>query len=522
MFDACVVGSGPGGVFAAYGLRGRRVLMLDAGVQPPAQPALDGNLYDVRRSGPDLDRELIGDDLRGLEHIFTPPASLKLKSPGTAYILDGAERLTPVVSETFRAAISLAQGGLANAWGAGVYRFTDTDLRGFPVTAAELAPFYDEVGQHIGISGAGDDDLRADFGDEPQLQAPVRLSRNVARIHAKYQARRARFQAAGVRLGHARLAVLTAPHKGRAAYAYRNLEFFQAHDPAIYNPAFTLREMIAAHEITYEPGWIVTRYEETESGVRVHALALDGQRSQVFEARKLLLAAGAINSARIVLASSHDFATRLPLSDNPIAVFPLIDPRAIGLPLGTHDAAVAQLNVIVEEAGRTLQGSIYGSTGALRSDLIANFPLPLRSGVAFARVCAPALTLLMLFYPETSRDTNYLQLRPDGALRAAYQWTPDTAMERRLCGLWRQLGVVCLPQLIQHPAPGGGIHYAGTLPMAAWPGRYMTYPDGRLHGTRHVYSCDGAVFPALPAKNLTYTIMALALRTATRLRGALR
>lgn len=522
MFDACVVGSGPGGVFAAYGLRGRRVLMLDAGLQPPAEPALEANLYDLRRAVNDLDRELIGEDLRGLEHIFTPPASLKLKSPGTAYILDQADRLTPVVSSTFRAAISLAQGGLANAWGAGVYRFTDSDLRGFPLTAAELGPFYDAVGEHMGISGAADDDLRCDFGDEPRLQAPLRLSRNVARIYGNYQAQRAHYQASGVRLGHARLAVLTEPHNGRAPYAYRNLEFFQAHDPAIYNPAFTLREMIAAHEITYEPGWIVTRYEEMENGVRVHALALDGQRSQMFEARKLLLAAGAINSARIALASRQDFSTRLPLNDNPIAVFPLMDLRAIGSPLGTHDAAVAQLNVVVEAEGRTLQGSIYGSTGALRSDLIANFPLPLRSGVAFARACAPALTLLMLFYPEAPRTSNYLQLRPDGALQAAYEWTPDALLERRLCRLWRQLGVVCLPQLIQHPAPGGGIHYAGTLPMSVRPGRYETHPDGRLQGTRHVYSCDGAVFPSLPAKNLTYTLMALALRTATRLRGELR
>ena len=522
MFDACVVGSGPGGVFAAYGLRGRRVLMLDAGLQPGAGPALDGNLYDLRRDTPELDRELIGADLRGLEHIFTPPASLKLKSPGTAFVLEGAARLTPVVSSSFRAAISLAEGGLANAWGAGVYRFTDRDLRGFPLSAGDLGPFYDAIGAHIGISGAADDDLRAEFDDEPVLQPAVRLSRNVSRIYANYATRRTELQAAGVRLGHARLAVLTEPHNGRAPYAYRNLEFFQAHDPAIYNPAFTLREMIAAHEITYEPGWIVTRYEETEQGVRVHALAMDGQRSQVFEARKLLLAAGAINSARIVLASSHDFATRLPISDNPIAVFPLLDLRAIGSPLGTHDAAVAQLNLIVDAEGRRLQGSIYGSTGALRSDLIANFPLPLRSGVAFARACAPALTLLMLFYPEEPRSSNYLQLRPDGALQAGYAWTPDVELERRLCGIWRRLGVVCLPSLIQHPAPGGGIHYAGTLPMAAWPARYQTHPDGRLEGTRHVYSCDGAVFPTLPAKNLTYTLMALALRTATRLRGELR
>ena len=523
MFDACIVGSGPGGVSAALGLRGRRVCMLDAGLLPPPRPNLESNVFDLRQSTPDLTSDLLGDDLSGLAHIFRTPVSLKLNSPGTSFIVELANRITPVVSDSFHAAISLAQGGLANGWGAGVYRFHQRDLGALPVTTAQLAPFYDAISAHMGVCGA-EDDLLSDFGTEPQLQPPVRLSANMARLYARYQSRRAFFHRHHARIGRARLAVLTQPHNGRAPYAYRNLEFFQSHDPAIYNPAFTLRGLIRNREIAYEPNWIVTRYEDLEAGVRVHAVSLDQQRSQVFEARKLLLAAGAINSARIALASNYDFGTRLPICDNSLAVFPLLDPRAIGAPLGTHDAGVAQLNVVLDDGPRAFQGSIYGSTGALRSDLLPNFPLPLRSSLAFARACAPALSLLMLFYPETPRATNYLRLRPDGSgtLDAAYQWSPDAVLERRLCGLWRKLGVVCLPSLIQHPAPGGGIHYAGTLPMASSPhGAYQTHADGRLNRTRHVYLCDGSIFPELPAKNLTYTLMALALRTATRLNEGL-
>jgi choline dehydrogenase-like flavoprotein len=65
---------------------------------------------------------------------------------------------------------------------------------------------------------------------------------------------------------------------------------------------------------------------------------------------------------------------------------------------------------------------------------------------------------------------------------------------------------------------GSSIHYAGTLPMKKDPGRYETDVDGRLSGTKHVYVADGACFSALPAKNLTLTIMANAMRIATRLR----
>jgi choline dehydrogenase-like flavoprotein len=46
---------------------------------------------------------------------------------------------------------------------------------------------------------------------------------------------------------------------------------------------------------------------------------------------------------------------------------------------------------------------------------------------------------------------------------------------------------------------------------------YETHPNGRLHGMKNVYVADGSVFPALPAKNLSFTIMANAMRVAAGL-----
>lgn len=522
MFDACVVGSGPGGVFAAYGLRGLRVLMLDAGIEPPASPPpLDDNLHALRRSG--KDKHVLGEEpsLEGLDHIFRPAPSLKLKAPRTRFVISDSHRLSPVDSSSFVPAISHARGGLANAWGAGVYRFTAADMEGFPFDASELTPYYDRVAGEIGISGSALDDLTQEFGTEPGLQPPVRLSPNSARLLSNYTARRREFQETGIRLGRARLAVLTEPFRNRTAYQYRNLEFFETRDPAVYNPVFTLDQLIAAGAVTYEAGWLVTSYSETDLGVDIEARSLDGSITRTFQARKLLLAAGAINSARIALASNHDYDTRLPLCDNPIAVIPLLHWNQIGSAPDLADSAIAQLNLMVERGGERYQGSIYGSSGSLRSDLLAGFPLPMRSSLALARALAPALNFLMLFYPERRRPSNYLQLQPSGSLRIEYSWEPDKEFERGLCRTLRKLGVVCSPRLIRHPPPGGGIHYASTLPMSANPStRYETHADGRIAGTRHVYACDGAVFPALPARNLTYTLMALALRTASLLKDA--
>jgi choline dehydrogenase-like flavoprotein len=51
--------------------------------------------------------------------------------------------------------------------------------------------------------------------------------------------------------------------------------------------------------------------------------------------------------------------------------------------------------------------------------------------------------------------------------------------------------------------------------------RYETDAQGRLFGYQRVYVVDGACFSGLPAKNLTFTIMANAMRIATRLGGEL-
>ncbi len=48
--------------------------------------------------------------------------------------------------------------------------------------------------------------------------------------------------------------------------------------------------------------------------------------------------------------------------------------------------------------------------------------------------------------------------------------------------------------------------------MRETPARYQTDSSGLLFGTRRVYIVDGACFSRLPAKNLTFTIMANALR----------
>src|SRR5262249_30256019 len=127
-----------------------------------------------------------------------------------------------------------------------------------------------------------------------------------------------------------------------------------------------------------------------------------------------------------------------------------------------------------------------------------------------------AMGMMMLFYPRDPSPGSYLQLRPGGALEIQFAPEPAHAVESRLIGLLRKIGYQTHAALIQRPGMGAGIHYAGALPMRTRPGRYETDADGKLGGSKRVRVVDGAWFPRLPAKNLTYTIMANALRVGQR------
>jgi choline dehydrogenase-like flavoprotein len=512
-FDIIVVGSGPAATFAAYGARDRSILMLDAGGDAPACPDLHGNTYDLRQSSDDLFPALVGNRFESLHNLVNPPVSLKLKSPYMSYIARDWRRETPVAGKSFEGAIALAKGGLANAWGAGVYRFTERDLEGFPLGVRELRPFYDELTSHIGISGANDD-LTPYFERDGALHPPLRLSAFFADMIGRYERLRPLFQRERVALGRPRLAVLTQAHNGRGAYECGNLEFFRPHDPSIYTPAYTVDEMMRDGAIHYRGGRLVTHYRETDDGVEVYSRDLITGAQEIHHGRQLLLGAGALNTARIVLESNRDYETRLPALDNPMACVPFFQLSRVGSALAIHDTSLAQLNLIMEddEWETPLQASLYGTTGPLRSDIVFSLPLSIRANLVWTKYLAPAMGLLMLFYPRRSDAKSYVRLQPSGVLEVEFAAEPPHPVERRLIRLLRKMGYVTHPALIQRPGSGAGMHFAGTLPMRETPERYQTNSAGLLEGTKRVYIVDGACFSHLPAKNLTFTIMANALR----------
>ena len=132
MDDLVIVGSGAAATAAALELvrQGLRPVILDVGyTNTESGVRVEENLYDYRRRHDSFDLH-IGPSYSGLDSVLSGEAGIaKLNAPNMAFVTRDAERLGPLEQENFHAVQSFAQGGLGNAWGAGLYRWVDADLR---------------------------------------------------------------------------------------------------------------------------------------------------------------------------------------------------------------------------------------------------------------------------------------------------------------------------------------------------------------------------------------------------------
>ena len=517
--EIIIVGAGPSGTFAAYQLRGRGPLVLDVGYRAQ-ESALDGNFYELRKTssagGPDLFAELIGPGFESLHNVFHASLGPRLKGPRMRFVTRGAAELSPVVAQNFDALMSFAAGGMANAWGAGLYRFTADDLAGYPISVLDLEPYYDAITAKVGISGA-DDDLSRFFGSARGLLPPVALGASGRAVLRRYTQRRKSLNRRGLYIGLPRLAVLTRDHDGRRAYRYDTLECFRPNDPAVYTPTYTLDELVRRGEILYERGVLVERYTESSAGISVLARSCATGERRTFHCRRLILAAGALNTAKIVLRSNDDHVTRLPLLDSNRSSIPLVDPLGIGRALDPSVYSAAMLRAVYagEHGPGLTHMAVYASVGTLCSDYLFDFPFSARGNIAAAKYLTPALLLVQLSYPDAPTLTNHVRLLPDDRLELRYTSKPASPLESRVLGLFRELGYLGALGLCRRLTPGNSCRYAGALPMTTTPvGPYQTDRDGLLSRTHGVYVADAANFTVLPSNSHSFTMMANAMRIA--------
>jgi choline dehydrogenase-like flavoprotein len=428
--------------------------------------------------------------------------------------------------------VSHARGGLAEAWTGGSYELRDEEFADFPFAAAALRPHYTTVAERIGITAAPDDLARFSPLSAP-YQAPLPMDAHSAALHARYVARRSALNAAGFYLGRSRVAVLSRPLGARGACDGRGRCLWGCPHGALYAPSLTLAELLTHPRFTYRPGLLVRRVllaaDGRVTGVEASAVGEGQGRGVEYRAERVLLAAGALATTQLYLQTLAALGRRdeaLPgLMDNRHVMVPFVNLARLGqdVALDSYQFHMLALAIDTGDWRRDVHGQVTSLKAAMVHPIVHSLPFDLRTSLRVFRRLRAALGVANIWLADTRRDGNVARLQQmrDGVTRLVLEYGDDgrdladteAAIMRTRAGL-RAMGCLAPRGMTRILARGSSVHYAGTLPMTGDAREHSCSASGEVRGMPGLYVVDGAGFPWLPAKNLTFTLMANATRIA--------
>ena len=524
-----VVGGGVSAAHAALTLleRGYEVDLWDVGREEVTFPEPAATFHELKRRIARPDTYLLGAELEAL----IPPAVPELLRypPARRFLAKPKDPLLNFESDGFAPFASFSKGGLANGWGANALLYDEDDMAEWLVSAADMPPVYRTVCERIPVAAPDADDLSPHLQGLHPTQAPVALTDADRRMYDRYARKRRVLNKEGMVMGLSRLAVVTDPGRPDACDRCDRCLWGCPRD-AIYNPhVSTLASCDAYPGYRYVPGRMVLSLVAREGhikGIRYLDTATGAIREEPCGA--VFLAAGALQTGAIFLRTlvrAHpDMSPETDgLMDTAVVKIPFLALEGMGRPA---DPRAFQFNrLMVGLTGnappwpRYLHGELLHLTSLLYHPLIERMPFDSRLSKRLFFTLKSALGVVTLFFPDRIVPGNRQVLADPGSgsdrVRLCYRESADKeafmreSIGRMRSALWR-LG--CVPQGAVHSPSGGGIHYAGTVPMGAGPKRCDA--NGRSNAFSNLYIADGAAFPTLPSKSITLSLAAHATRVA--------
>ncbi|HEY2148371.1 MAG TPA: GMC family oxidoreductase, partial [Pirellulales bacterium] len=207
-------------------------------------------------------------------------------------------------------------GGRSLVWGRQSYRLSDNDFKAasrdgygddWPISYADLAPFYDIVEKYVGISGAAEGNEMLPDG---QFLPPMKMSCGEIQLRDRVKAKLGRTVTIG------RVAIVTQNHNGRLACHYcgpcergcRTFSYFSS-------PFTTVADAQNSGSCTVLTNAVVSHVNMDNAGNKASGVTyVDRITRQVKEVKgkAVILCAQALESTRILLNSStREYSTGL-------------------------------------------------------------------------------------------------------------------------------------------------------------------------------------------------------------------
>jgi hypothetical protein len=498
---------------------GLQVAVIDVGLtnsNPIKVP--DKDFITLRKTDPEQYRYFIGEAAKGVN--WGRVGTGAQITPPRKYILDKVNQLTPVQSSSFSNFESLGYGGMGIGWGMQSWEYNQADLEAAGLDPDRMREAYSYVAKTVGVSASKNDATEMTINDFGAYQPAPKMDRNNTYIYGKYQTRRKYFNQHGVVVGQTPLSILTKDQDGRKKYSYTGMDFYADPGKSAWRPWITIDQLKKKSNFTYIGGYLVLSFKEKKDYTEVHCLNADTNEPVVFKCRTLILGAGCLGSARIVLRSFQDKSVKLPLLSNQYTYIPCVQPKMVGKEVEAKKLGFAQLSIFLNKAGlgaKASMASLHSYQSLMLFRIIPQVPLNFVDARILMRYLSSGIIVLGVYHPDGPAKNKYVQLVADPSspsgdkLKIVYERSEaekqeHKVREKQFMKFVRKLGTFPLKRI--DPGLGSGIHYAGTIPFSKEEKPYTLSPTGRLHTTKRVYVADSSGFNYLPSQGLTFSIMA--------------
>ena len=574
VYDAIIVGSGAAGGMAAHvlTLHGMNVLLLEAGAKlnieqelrsmewpyehprrgqmPPRYHSLTFNEYTIRHPP-------YGPGFEAYEKLYS-----YMGNDGKDYVKNilVEEREHPFTGTPYAWVRARCLGGKTNIWGRLSLRLSDFDFKAqqrdgygedWPISYADVAPYYDKVDQYLGITG-----VRENLPYLPDSLYQRAFKLNCAELKLKKG-----IQRMGRVLTQYRAGVTTDGLKhnkyrsrcfGRGACARKGgCDIHAAFDsttglilPAMDTGRLTLRTNAVVREVTVDP--------KTGKAGGVHFVDRLTNKDYTVKAKVIVLGASTLESARILLLSKsplhpaglgnssghlgHNFCEHIM---GPGITGQMTD--LVGKPATLDDGRpggfyVPRFRNLTKRHPKFIRA--YGFEGSGGATM---FPSHAHStsgfGSAFkekVRKHYGSYIHMGAFGEVLARYENYVDLDPTTrdrwgipALRFHYRFGDN---EKRMAEdmvetaqeMFEAAGLRIVDVDRQILTEGWSIHELGTARMGNDPKNSVLNQFEQSHDVKNLFVVDGSAFVSASCQNPTWTIMALCWRSCDYLADELR
>jgi choline dehydrogenase-like flavoprotein len=521
-----VVGSGPSGVACAQALldKGLSVTLLDAGIKLEASKTqLVQKLSATPPSGWD------SESTAALKGGMAPASKGPLQKLlfGSDFPYRDAYTHVPASYEGVGLRPSFALGGLSNVWGAALMPYADSDLREWPISAAQLAPHYSAVLNITGIS-AREDNLNAAFPLYTKEFGQLNLSRQSRSLLEHMEKHETSLKKQGIHFGTARVAIRAQKPHSQSGCVHCGMCMYGCPYGYIYNSTSTVRELQRNNRFTYQPDTVIHRIVEHPHHVGIQARNRISGQETLIEANRVYLAAGTIPTTRLLLDSRGCYNRTLKIQDSQYFLIPLLLPKRARDVQKEALYALSQLFIEIFDdriSPNPVHLQVYSYNELIGAEMrksLARFGLNFN---CLARRLDQRMLIVQGFlHSNLSSSMNATLTAGTNGTASRLVLEPDINPSTRksvgkviskLLHNTLPLGALPLTPMLEIGEPGRSFHSGGSFPMRQQPGEFATDILGRPFGWKRVHAVDATVLPTIPANTITLSVMANAHRIAT-------